>query len=200
MQTKILEFVKNVWWIGVNDYDLRVFDVTMETKFGTTYNAYLVKGSEKTALIDTAKANFQDDYIAKLRNLVDVETIDYLFCNHTEPDHAGSIARLLQINPNITIVATTAGIHNIKEIINQPFRHIVAKEDLVISLGDRSMRTFILPNLHWPDTMFTYMEEERILLLATSMARITRSKAFLRKTSKTSKTIDMPSNIILIAL
>jgi NADH oxidase (H2O-forming) len=163
MQTKIFELRNHVWWIGVNDYDLRVFDVTMETKYGTTYNAYLVKGSEKTALIDTAKANFQDDYIVKLESLVDIKSIDYLVTNHTEPDHAGSIARLLQINPNIIIVATTSGIHNIKEIINHPFQHIVAKEDLVISLGDRTLRTFILPNLHWPDTMFTYLEEEKIL-------------------------------------
>jgi flavorubredoxin len=163
MQTNTLEFIKDVHWIGVNDYDLRVFDITMETVYGTTYNAYLVKGSEKTALIDTTKANFQDDYVAKLSALVDVSTIDYLFMNHTEPDHAGSIERLLAINPNITIVATNAGINNLKEIINRSFHHIVAKEDMVISLGNRSLRTFMLPNLHWPDTMFTYMEEEKIL-------------------------------------
>lgn len=163
MQTNTFEIKNNIYWIGVNDYDLRVFDIVMETVYGTTYNAYLVKGSEKTALIDTTKATFQDDYIAKLTQLVDVSTIDYLFMNHTEPDHAGSIERLLSLSPNITIVATNAGINNIKEIINHDFKHIVAKEDMVISLGNWTLRTFLLPNLHWPDTMFTYMEEEKML-------------------------------------
>lgn len=163
MQTKTYELVPNIWWLGVNDYDLRVFDVVMETKYGTSYNAYLVKGSEKTALVDTAKATFQDDYIAKLDLLAHGQKIDYLFMNHTEPDHAGSIARLLEIHPEITLVGTAAGIANVKEIINRPFASITAKEDMVISLGNWTMRTMILPNLHWPDTMFTYLEEQKIL-------------------------------------
>ena len=157
MQTNHFEIRKGVDWIGVNDYDLRVFDIVMETIHGTTYNAYLVRGSEKNALIDTTKANFGEDYIVKLSSLIDIQSIDYLFMNHTEPDHAGSIERLLAINPNITIVATNAGINNLKEILNRPFLFQVAKEDMVISLGNRSLRTFMLPNLHWPDTMFTYM-------------------------------------------
>ena len=163
MQTNHFEIRKGVDWIGVNDYDLRVFDIVMETIHGTTYNAYLVRGSEKNALIDTTKANFGEDYIVKLSSLIDIQSIDYLFMNHTEPDHAGSIERLLAINPNITIVATNAGINNLKEILNRPFLFQVAKEDMVISLGNRSLRTFMLPNLHWPDTMFTYMEEEKML-------------------------------------
>lgn len=163
MQTKLFELKPDIWWIGVNDYDLRVFDVVMETKYGTSYNAYLVKGSEKIALVDTAKATYQDDYIAKLQSLANGMRIDYLFMNHTEPDHAGSIAKVLELHPEITLVGTQAGISNIREIINKPFSSIVAKEDMVISLGNWTMRTMILPNLHWPDTMFTYLEEEKIL-------------------------------------
>jgi NADH oxidase (H2O-forming) len=163
MQTNSFEIEKNVFWIGVNDYDLRVFDIVMETKFGTTYNAYLVIGSEKTALIDTTKVNFQDDYIAKLKSLYDITKIDYLVMNHTEPDHAGSIAKLLEINPDLTVIATTAGLNNIKEIINRPFKSIAAKESLEISLGDRTLNFMPLPFLHWPDTMFTYMKEEAML-------------------------------------
>jgi len=163
MQTNIFEVENNVFWIGVNDYDLRVFDIVMETKFGTTYNAYLVIGSEKTALIDTTKLNFKDDYIAKLNSLYDISKIDYLIMNHTEPDHAGSIASLIDINPNLTIIATTPGINNIKEIINRPFKSITAKDGLEISLGNRSLTFFPLPFLHWPDTMFTYMKEEAML-------------------------------------
>ena len=163
MQTNVFEIEKNVFWIGVNDYDLRVFDIVMETKFGTTYNAYLVKGSEKTALIDTTKINFKDDYITKLSSLIDIHKIDYLVMNHTEPDHAGSIASILDINPDLTVIATTPGINNIKEIINRPFNSITAKEGLEISLGNRTLTFYPLPFLHWPDTMFTYMKEEEML-------------------------------------
>ncbi len=163
MQTNIFEIEKNVFWVGVNDYDLRVFDIIMETKFGTTYNAYLVIGTEKTALIDTTKITFQEDYIAKLGSLCDITKIDYLVMNHTEPDHAGSIARLIDINPNLTVIATSAGINNIKEIINRPFKSITAKEGLEISLGNRTLTFFPLPFLHWPDTMFTYLREESML-------------------------------------
>jgi flavorubredoxin len=135
----------------------------METEFGSTYNAYLVIGSEKTALIDTAKVNFQDDYVAKVSSLVDIAKIDYLVMNHTEPDHSGSVAKLLELNPDLTVIATAAGLSNLKEIVNRPFRSVQAKDDAVLSLGNRSLRFFTLPNLHWPDTMFTWLEEDGIL-------------------------------------
>ncbi|MFA5006644.1 MAG: FprA family A-type flavoprotein [Candidatus Izemoplasmatales bacterium] len=163
MQTKVKKLAEKLWWVGVNDYDLRVFDIVMETEFGTTYNAYLVVGSEKTALIDTAKVNFQDDYIAKVQSLVDFKDIDYVVLNHTEPDHSGSVARLLDLNPDLTVVATAAGLSNLKEIVNRPFKAVQAKDDAVLSLGNRSLRFFTLPNLHWPDTMFTWLEEDKIL-------------------------------------
>jgi len=163
MQTKVKKLADKLWWVGVNDYDLRVFDIVMETEFGSTYNAYLVVGSEKTALIDTAKVNFLDDYIAKVRSLVAIEDIDYVVMNHTEPDHSGSVAALLDLNPDLTVVATAAGLSNLKEIVNRPFKAVQAKDDAVLSLGNRSLRFFALPNLHWPDTMFTWLEEEKIL-------------------------------------
>jgi len=163
MQTKVKKLADKIYWVGVNDYDLRVFDIIMETEFGSTYNAYLVIGSEKTALIDTAKVDFQDDYIAKVQSLVDIKKIDYVVLNHTEPDHSGSVAKLLDLNPELTIVATAAGLANLKEIVNRPFKSVQAKDDAVLSLGNRSLRFFTLPNLHWPDTMFTWLEADKIL-------------------------------------
>ncbi|HAQ56594.1 MAG TPA: FprA family A-type flavoprotein [Acholeplasmatales bacterium] len=163
MQTKVKKLADKIYWVGVNDYDLRVFDIIMETEFGSTYNAYLVIGSEKTALIDTAKVDFQDDYIAKVQSLIDIKKIDYVVLNHTEPDHSGSVDKLLDLNPDLTIVATAAGLSNLKEIVNRPFKAVQAKDDAVLSLGNRSLRFFNLPNLHWPDTMFTWLEEEKIL-------------------------------------
>ncbi len=163
MQTNVMKLAEKLFWVGVNDYDLRRFDIVMETEFGTTYNSYLVIGSEKTALIDTVKATFQDDFIAKVSSLIDIRKIDYIVMNHTEPDHSGAIAKLLEINPDLTIVATTAGLANLKEIINQPFHSLPAKDDMVLSLGDRTLRFFMLPNLHWPDTMFSWLAEDEIL-------------------------------------
>ncbi|MDP3130960.1 MAG: FprA family A-type flavoprotein, partial [Bacillota bacterium] len=102
-------------------------------------------------------------YIAKVQSLIDIKKIDYVVLNHTEPDHSGSVAKLLDLNPDLTIVATAAGLSNLKEIVNRPFKAVQAKDDAVLSLGNRSLRFFNLPNLHWPDTMFTWLEEEKIL-------------------------------------
>lgn len=163
MQTKTFPLAKDLFWIGVNDYDLRIFDITMKTEYGTSYNAYLVKGSEKTALIDTAKVNFQEDYIAKINSLCELTKIDYLIMNHAEPDHSGTIEKLVTLHPELIVIATGPGLVNIREIVNRPFHSIQAKEDMTISLGNRTLRFFMLPNLHWPDTMFTYLEEEATL-------------------------------------
>ena len=163
MQTNTFPLTDSIHWVGVNDYDLRVFDIVMETKLGTTYNAYLVRGKNKTALIDTAKANFSDDFVAKVESLVDIKEIDYLILNHTEPDHSGAVSRILEKNPDITIIASGPGLSNLKEILNRPFNSLRATEDLKISLGDKELSFFILPNLHWPDTIFTYLPEEKTL-------------------------------------
>lgn len=163
MQTNTLALTKDIHWVGVNDYDLRVFDIVMATEFGTSYNSYLVKGKEKTALIDTAKANFTDDFMAKVSSLVDVDCIDYLILNHTEPDHSGAVISLIEAHPDITVIATSPGLANLKEILNRPFKSVRATDQLTIDLGGKTLSFMILPNLHWPDTMFTYLEEDKVL-------------------------------------
>ena len=107
--------------------------------------------------------NFWDDHLANLNEVVDLSTVDYLFCNHTEPDHSGSVKKILAINPNIKIVASAAGIKNIQGIINQDFNGIVAKDNMVFDLGGVTLRTIIAPMLHWPDSLFTWCEEEKVL-------------------------------------
>ena len=93
-----LELKKGLYWTGVLDPNLRVFDIVMETEFGTTYNSYILKGSEKTALFETAKLKFFDEYIEALKSIVDIKDIDYIVMNHTEPDHAGSIEKLIELS------------------------------------------------------------------------------------------------------
>ncbi len=154
---------KDLEWLGALDPNLRVFDIIMRTEYGTTYNAYFLKGSDKTALFETVKAGFADQYFDALAGLTDIAAIDYLIVNHTEPDHSGSVERLLSINPNLTIVGTMGAIGFLKQIVNREFNAKVVRDRDTLSLGDKTLTFFALPNLHWPDTMFTYVEEMRTL-------------------------------------
>ena len=95
---KTLKLRDNFYWVGIVDDTLRVFDIIMYTEFGTSYNSYLMKTGGKTVLFETAKEVFFDEYLEKVQELTDIADIDYLVVSHTEPDHAGSIARLLELN------------------------------------------------------------------------------------------------------
>ena len=188
---KTLELKKNFYWTGVLDPDLKVFDIVMETEFGTSYNSYLLKTSEKTVLFETAKAKFLDGYLEALNKLVDINEIDYIVVNHTEPDHAGSIEKLIEINPNIKIVGTGVAIGFLKNIVNHDFYSIAVKENDTLDLGDKTLRFMVLPNLHWPDTMYTYIEEDKTLLTCDSfgshysfdeilLSKVTDNEGYLR--------------------
>ncbi|MFR3031013.1 MAG: pyridine nucleotide-disulfide oxidoreductase, partial [Blautia sp.] len=103
---KALKLRENFYWTGIVDENLRVFDIIMYTEFGTTYNSYVMKAGDKTILFETAKVKFFDDYLGKLQEITDVTKIDYLVMEHTEPDHAGSVEKLLELNPGLKIIAT----------------------------------------------------------------------------------------------
>jgi flavorubredoxin/NADPH-dependent 2,4-dienoyl-CoA reductase/sulfur reductase-like enzyme len=163
-----LELKNNFYWTGVLDPNLKVFDIIMETEFGTSYNSYLLKTSEKTVLFETAKLKFFDEYLEELHQLVNISDIDYIVVNHTEPDHAGSIEKLIDMNPNIKIVGTQVALGFLKNIVNRDFYSIAVKENDTLDLGDKTLRFMCLPNLHWPDTMYTYIEEDKTLLTCDS--------------------------------
>ena len=165
---KILKLRDNFYWTGIVDDNLRVFDIIMYTEFGTTYNSYVMKAGDKTILFETAKAKFFDDYIEKLKEIVDINKIDYLVVNHTEPDHAGSVERLLDLNPQLKIIATGCAVGFLKEIVNRDFCAITVKDNQRMKIGDKTLRFLSVPNLHWPDTMYTYVEEEQILVTCDS--------------------------------
>ncbi len=158
-----LKLKKDLYWCGVQDPNLRVFDVIMETKYGTSYNSFLLKGSEKTVIFETVKLGFFDEYIEELSKMTDVNKIDYIIVSHTEPDHAGSIEKFLEINPDVTIIGTSIAINFLKNIVEKDFKNIAIKDGETISLGDKTLKFITAPNLHWPDTMFTYWEEEKVL-------------------------------------
>lgn len=165
---KTLELKDGFYWAGIVDDTLRVFDIIMYTEFGTTYNSYVWKAGDKTVLFETAKARCFDEYLDKLKEIIDVTSIDYLVVSHTEPDHAGSIEMLLEYSPQMKVIATGCAIGFLKEIVNRDFCAIAVKDNQEMEIGGKTLRFMIVPNLHWPDTMYTYVEEEKILVTCDS--------------------------------
>ena len=168
MQAKTMKLRENFYWAGILDDTLRVFDIIMYTEFGTTYNSYLYQAGDKTILFETAKAKFFEEYLEELKKITDVEKIDYLVVNHTEPDHAGSVEKLLELNPGLKIIATPTAISFLQNIVNRDFCSIPVKDEQAMKIGTVTLRFLHVPNLHWPDTMYTYMEEEQILVTCDS--------------------------------
>lgn len=160
---KSLQLTKDLYYVGIQDPGLRIFDIIMLTEFGTSYNSYLLKGSEKTALFEAGKVKFNDAYLEKLRELTKIEDIDYIIMDHTEPDHSGSIEKLLELNPGIKIVGSSTGINFLKKITNRDFNSVIVKDKDTLSLGNKTLNFISAPNLHWPDTQFTYVPEEKAL-------------------------------------
>jgi len=157
------EIARDVYWVGVLDPDLRIFDIVLPTEKGTTYNAYFVRGREKSALIDTVKEPFVREFMERLKTLTDIRTIDYLVVNHTEPDHSWAVQEVLKASPDITIIASRSAVKFLQAIVNRPFRSMVVTGGESVELGDRTLHFIAAPFLHWPDTIFTYLAEDEIL-------------------------------------
>jgi flavorubredoxin len=162
MDTKVLQITNDVQWIGVLDKDIRTFDIVMETKYGTTYNSYFIN-ADKKAVVDVVKEQFFPVFEAKLRQLCKPEELAYIFVSHTEPDHSGGLSKLLKIAPNATVIASNFAIMNLKEQLNAPFQYIIATDGFVTDLGNKKVTTICAPNLHWPDTVFNYLQEDKVL-------------------------------------
>ncbi|KXZ40144.1 Flavorubredoxin [Alkalithermobacter thermoalcaliphilus JW-YL-7 = DSM 7308] len=159
---KAFEIKNNIFWTGVIDADLKVFDIIMETEHGTTYNSYFIN-DEKKVLIDTVKANFKDEFIEKLSTLTDIKDIDYVIINHTEPDHSGSLKYILEINPNIEVFCTQAASIFLKEQVNKEFKCNIIKDGQILNIGSRNLKFITAPFLHWSDSMFVYSESDKVL-------------------------------------
>lgn len=165
---KTLKLRDDFYWAGIIDDKLRVFDIIMYTEFGTTYNSYVLKAKDKIILFETVKEKFFDEWMDKLEDIIDVTKIDYLVVNHTEPDHAGSVERLLELSPHLKIISTGCAAGFLKEIVNREFCSITVSDDERMQIGDKTLHFMIVPNLHWPDTMYTFIEEEQILVTCDS--------------------------------
>ncbi len=147
-----------VYSVGVLNPNLRIFDVVMCTEYGTSYNAYLLQGSEKTVLIETCHDTFFEQYLDNIRSVCPLERIDAIILNHCEPDHSGVLHRLLALCPNAEVIGTAAAGIYLKKITNNdalPFR-AVKQGDTYDLGGGQLLHFYPSPFLHWPDTMFTY--------------------------------------------
>jgi len=164
---RIIDITDNVKWIGILDYDIKTFDIVMTTDYGTTYNSYFVN-AEKKALVEVAKEKFFNTYIEKLRKVTDPSQISYIILDHTEPDHSGSLRRLLELAPSATVVGSGNAIRYLEDMLNVPFRSLIVKDGDVLDLGNKKLRFISAPNLHWPDSIYTFLEEDKILFTCDS--------------------------------
>lgn len=149
--------------VGVLDWDRRLFDKLIPLPQGTTYNSYVIKGSEKTALIDTAYPPKVDELFANLKKL-ELEKVDFIISNHGEQDHSGAIPELLKMYPEAKVVTNAKCINSIVDMLMVDRSHFIeVKEGDTISLGDKTLEFMITPWVHWPDTMVTLLKEDKIL-------------------------------------
>ena len=159
----VREIVPNVLSVGAVDWNRRLFDALIPLPDGTSYNAYIVKGTEKTALVDAVDPAKEMDLMTNLARS-GLESIDYIVVNHTEQDHAGCIPVLLDLFPSATILASEKAKDLLISLLEVPAERIHAvKEGETVSLGGKTLRFFITPWVHWPDTMLTYLEEDKLL-------------------------------------
>ncbi len=167
MSKNIIQVKEGVQWIGSLDKNLETFDIVMETHFGTTYNSYFID-ADKKAVIDSVKAPFSKDFIEKVKALCDPSEIEVIVVNHTEPDHTGGIAELLNIAPNATVYGSRVALTYLADIINKPFKSEPVKDGDSVSLGNKTLQFINAPNLHWPDSIYTYLQEDNILFTCDS--------------------------------
>jgi flavorubredoxin len=164
---RILELTNDVKWIGVLDYDIVTFDVVMETKYGTTYNSYFID-AEKKVIIDTVKEKYWDEYRDKITSVVNPAEISYIIVSHSEPDHSGSLRNLLNIAPNAIVVGSGNAIRYLKDIIGPDFPGMIIKDGQTLNLGNKTLHVIGAPNLHWPDTIYNYLPEDKLLFTCDS--------------------------------
>ena len=161
--TKV-EVLKNIFWVGTIDWNIRHFHgFSYSTQRGTTYNAYLIV-DKKIALVDTVQHPFSSEMIEKIKEIIDPSKIDYIIANHVESDHSGSIKEILKLAPNATLVGTEKCKAGLEKHYFENWKFQTVKTGDTLNLGERILTFLEAPMLHWPDTMFTYIEKDALLL------------------------------------
>jgi len=159
---KPVEIAEDIFWVGAIDWNSRDFH-GYSIYQGTTYNAFLVM-DEKVALIDSVKKEFADDLITKIGHIIEPGKIDYVISNHTEMDHSGSLARVMhRIGEDKPLYCSKMGYQNLQRHFPQKWNYRAVEDGGELSLGKRTLSFMETRMLHWPDSMFTYVQEDKIL-------------------------------------
>ena len=151
-----------IFTVGCKNPNLRTFDISFTTDKGSTYNSYLLLG-EVNVLIDGVKADFTDEHLDNIRQVIPTEQIDYVVVNHTEPDHSGSLAAILNAAPKAKVIASRCASVFLKPILHRPFELEEVKGEYTLDLGWDRLKVILTPFLHWPDTAMSYLEDSQIL-------------------------------------
>ncbi|MCY2924907.1 MAG: MBL fold metallo-hydrolase, partial [Planctomycetota bacterium] len=160
----VVQLADGVHWVGVVDWGIKHFHgYELSTHRGTTYNSYLIV-DEKIALVDTVWGRYADEFIENLRSVIDPAKIDYVVANHSEPDHSGAMPALMQLCPNATVVTSRQGAKSIPGHYHQEWNFKPVTTGDRLSLGRRELVFIEAGFLHWPDSMFTYLAPDGILL------------------------------------
>ena len=156
------------YYVGVQDPQLRHFDIIMHTPYGTSYNAYVYTHGNTSVLFDTVKHGFIKPYFEQIESTVDTDTIKYLIVSHSEPDHAGSIQAVLDRYPTITLVMSMVAYNFVKNQLNHDFNHIIVKDHDTLDIDGSTIEFYSVPNLHWPDTIYSYIHDIHTLVTCDS--------------------------------
>jgi len=157
------EIIPNIYEVGAIDWDRRLFDSLIPLPDGTSYNSYLIKGSEKTVLVDTVDPTMQDTLLNNLKRL-QIENIDYVIAHHGEQDHSGTIPQILERYPEAKVIASPKCKDMLVDLLNiKPEQFITVDDKETISLGNKTLEFIHTPWVHWPETMVTYLREDNIL-------------------------------------
>lgn len=161
----IQEIVKDIFYVGVNDRVKHKFEALWPLPYGVSYNSYIVAGTEKLALIDTVCIEEVREYFNNINSIAGSRRIDYLVINHMEPDHSGSIPEIVLAYPDIKIVGNSKTIDMIKGFyhIDDSERYLEVKDGDTIDLGEHTLKFYLTPMVHWPETMMTYVEDLKVL-------------------------------------
>ncbi len=160
----IVELMSGVYWVGAIDWNLRHFHgYSYSIHRGTTYNSYLIV-DDKVALVDCVYHPFSKEMISKIREIVDPSRIDYLIANHLEPDHSSGIMDLLEVAPKAKVFGTARCRQGLEKYYDYKGDFNVVKTGDRLSLGKRTLTFIEAPMIHWPDSMFTYLVEDRLLM------------------------------------
>ena len=159
-----ITIAKDIYFIGVFDPDIRTFDIVMRTANGSSYNAYLIKTNEGVIIVDTVKKEFQDDFFLHVEALCSYDEIKYVIIHHIEPDHSGALPELIRRAPHAKVLISPQATMMLKALTNTEeinFETIWTNKQL--SLGGKTITFLTTPYLHWPETMSSYVHEDKLL-------------------------------------